>query len=573
MNQIKQRLSARNRQDGVTTLVVVLILLVILTLVVLSSTNVALFEQKTATNENRQKLVDQAAEYALSLSGEFFKANLGVVSKKKTDGWLVTGATPDTLHWVSCNGLITFPCSTERTVTRRNNMYYYTFGGSTDVPYGSITSAMTLNGGAAGASFPVTTRVSALLCRIDTTLTEVVGAATVVKPDCRLQPDALSANRIAITLVADTSLDGESSAARVKETWASFTASVGISAVPLVASGSVQGLGNANIVPAPNGGGFGVPVSIWSPCPVDIEASPPASYPTGCVAPPGGGVGSISTCQLGDFLKTTPESALLTTCASGNACGCGSASGSDFLSGHTASTKKEGVDILDVDGNAGTNLQGESTGCGPSNDKGCIPDITFFPGREMDNRDALNIDTDPLDDSLFEWIFGQEAVASTNSLPVNAVSMTCGATYPNCAEYGLIKVLGATVLADCTGLSATSSGLYYVTGACNLPTAVGSPTSQAIVVVNGDVGDVKVNGNSVLYGMLFVRSNTNTAVFSGTGNVTVFGSVAVEGKVNISGGLNIVYYPVAADSSDDGLGPTTRFAKLPGSWLDSGNGF
>lgn len=558
---------ARRSERGVTTLVVVLSLLVILTLVILGASNVALLEQKTATTENRQKVADQAAEYGVNLAGEFLKVNLTKVSSKKSGGWLVTGATPNTLHWLSCNGLTTFPCSSERDTTRRNNMYYYSYNGSTSIDYGSIAGAMTSNGGAGGTTFPVTTTVAALLCRVDTTLTKVVGAATVVAPDCRLSPSVLSASRVAVTFISDASLDGENTAARIKETWASYSASVGISAVPLVASGSVEGLGNANIVPAPNGAGYGVPVSIWSPCPVDIEQSPPTTYPTGCTAPSGSGVGSVSTCQLGDFLKNTPEADLLTTCASGTSCGCGSASGSDFLSGHTALTKKEGVDILDVDGNHGTNLQGESTGCGPSNAQGCIPDITFFPGREMDNN------TDPLDDSLFEYVFGQEAVAETTSLPVNAVSMTCGSGSQNCAVYALTDILGATTVADCSSLSSASSGLYYVTGTCNLPSQIGSPTSQVIVVVNGDAGDVTVNGNSVLYGMLFIRSNTNAANFRGTGNVTVFGSVAVEGKVNITGGLNIVYYEIKSEKPDDGLIPTTRFARLPGSWLDSASGF
>jgi len=560
-------MSAPRHQRGVTTLVVVLSLLVILTLVILGASNVALFEQKTATNENRQKIADQAAEYGVNLAGEFLKANLTKISSKKTDGWLVTGATPDTLHWVSCNGLTTFPCNAERDTTRRNNMYYYSFGGNNWINYGAINGSLASNGGAGGTTFPVTTRVAALLCRVDTTLTKVVGGATVPAPDCRLNPSNLSASRVAVTFISDATLDNENTAARVKETWASYSASVGISAVPLVASGSIEGLGNANIVPAPNGAGYGVPVSIWSPCPVDIEQSPPTTYPTGCVAPPGSGVGSVSTCQLGDFLKNTPEADLLTTCASGNNCSCGSASGSDFLSGHTGSTKKEGVDILDVDGNHGTNLQGESTGCGPSGAQGCIPDITFFPGREMDKN------TDPLDDSLFEYVFGQEAVAETTSLPVNPVSTTCGSGTQNCAVYALTDVLGATTLADCSSLSAASSGLYYVTGSCNLPSQVGSPTSQAIVVVNGDAGDVTVNGNSVLYGMLFIRSNTNAANFRGTGNVTVFGSVAVEGSVKITGGLNIVYYEIKSEKPDDGLIPTTRFARLPGSWLDAGSGF
>src|SRR5689334_8651822 len=66
----------RARQRGVTTLIVALCLLVILTIIILASSNVALFEQKTTVNENRQMMANQASEYALNLAGEYLKANV-----------------------------------------------------------------------------------------------------------------------------------------------------------------------------------------------------------------------------------------------------------------------------------------------------------------------------------------------------------------------------------------------------------------------------------------------------------------------------------------------------------------
>ena len=50
---------ARRFQRGAATLMVALVILVVLTVIVLASTNVALFEQRTATNENRQRLSDE----------------------------------------------------------------------------------------------------------------------------------------------------------------------------------------------------------------------------------------------------------------------------------------------------------------------------------------------------------------------------------------------------------------------------------------------------------------------------------------------------------------------------------
>jgi hypothetical protein len=403
------------------------------------------------------------------------------------------------------------------------------------------------------------------MCRLDTTL---VNGAGQPRPDCRLQPAATSSNRIAVTLVATSSLTNgstinENTVAQVKETWASYTTGLGFSAVPLVAAGSVTGLGNANIVPSPNGAGdpnnpqSAVAVSIWSPCPVDIEQSPPATYPAGCTAPPGSGVGSVSTCQKGDYLKSTPEAELQTTCAtSANACGCGSASGDDFLSGHTNSVKQEGSDILDIDGDAGTDFNGEP-----------IPDITFFPGKGYDSP------TDSLDDSMFEWIFGQEDTAEG----ANSVSTNCAGP-TNCSAYALDVTLAAdTSVANCGALSSASTGLIHISGSCTggskLPSQVGTPDAPAIVVVDGDVGDVTLGSNTTFYGMLFVRSNNNTAHLKGVGNAKIFGSVVVEGDVDIAGGIDIVYVPTESDPIDDGLKPSTRFARVPGSWLDSSTGF
>ncbi|MEO7359595.1 MAG: PilX N-terminal domain-containing pilus assembly protein, partial [Gemmatimonadaceae bacterium] len=77
-------------QKGVTTLVVTLILLGIVTIMALFATSVGFFEQKTATNENRSRLSQHAAEYALNLAGEYLKANRDKLISNVTseNGWL-----------------------------------------------------------------------------------------------------------------------------------------------------------------------------------------------------------------------------------------------------------------------------------------------------------------------------------------------------------------------------------------------------------------------------------------------------------------------------------------------------
>ena len=271
-------------------------------------------------------------------------------------------------------------------------------------------------------------------------------------------------------------------------------------------------------------------------------------------APNSGGVGSVVTCQLGEYLKNTPASQLKTTCVtSNNACGCPAitGSGSNFLSGHSNSTKKEGIDILDRDGGLGA-----------------LPDIGFFPGLDCNgnNLSDLNVTND---DSLFEWIFNASGVVSEGSYTVNT---NCGsASNQNCASYTLIEELDAEVItcAQLNTLGSSASGLYYIQGTCSLPPQVGSPNAPAIVVLEGEA---TVN-NTNFFGMLFVRSNNNTAQFKGVGNSKIIGSLVVEGDIDITGTIDIIYDNTAVGTDPNQLPKNAKFARVPGSWLDATEGF
>lgn len=558
-------------QRGVATLVVTLIILVILTLIILASSNVALFEQKTAVNENRQRLAQQAAEYAISLAGEYFKANISKVSTNVTGGFFDTASTPTNLRWQLCPSAPSdpaHPCYAEPNANRRVKMYYYTGDGSAlnasdsstnallDVPFTDVVtnSGVTVASGVrtitmgGSASFPAVIKVHALLCLVSPSATY----------KCETFETRTDSTRIAITMVGQSTMANENASAIVKETWASYTDSLTVSAIPLVASGSVQGLGNAMIVTASNGGGIGLPVSIWSPQDVDVDSS-------------GAGVGSVSTCHLGDYLGAVPESQLQTTCASNSdPCKCTvAATSNNFLSGHTNAVKREDIDILDVDHWPGDPAT-------PTTQP--LPDISFYPGRHCTSAGTctrLDDSTVDTDDNLFEWIF-QRDVTSGN-----------GAGYPATAamdalELAALDDLGATHVADCNGLSSASEGLIYVEGSCNLPNAaVGSPDAPVIIVVNDNAS---VNGNTVIYGMLFIRdtstaactgggfSGTPAACLTGTGG-KFFGSVVVDGDVKLAGSPQIVYVDTSTGSSKDPLKATTRFARVPGTWLDDRKAF
>jgi hypothetical protein len=530
----------RRHQRGITTLAITLILLGIVTIIVLFATNVAFFEQRTSTHENRAVATEQMAEYGLSLGGQFLNANRAVIVKTVNNGWLTGGASR---RWLPCPaGAIadTHPCAAERNPTRRTSLYYYDNDPSTpgvdSIPYPAMMTAAIggiLTGGDATSRFTGTTTLNALLCRVGYAPT----APTI--PRCELNPTA--AGNVAVTLVATAQVPGESSSATVKETWATAMTMNPSAPVPLIASGLVEGLGNAQIVAAPNSGGYGVPASIWSPNDIDIGSSSGGACGSG-------GLGSVSTCHLGEYLQATPRDQLKTTCATANnACGCPSvsASGEDFLSGHSGGVRKENLDILDRDGNCGA-----------------LPDITFFP------REPYDDGGDPTDDSLFEYIFDVDYVVAEGGSTVLA---NCGDTgAQNCAAYALLNDYNAQQLSDCSTLNTSSSGIYYVTGDCDL-NSIGSPTAGVILVVDGEVS---INGNVDFYGMLFARSNNNTASVRGNGNVKIFGSLVVEGDVNITGSIDVVYDPTSATGNAGGVIPdSVRFGRVTGSWLDSQTGF
>ena len=564
---------SRSAQKGVATLMVVLVLLFVLTIIVLASSNVALFEQRTATNSHRQQLAKQAAEYVITLGAEYLKANISKVSTNATNGWFDSAAT---VYWRICPASppAGHVCLAEPVTARRQLMYYYTANGSAvtssgqyanlNLPYTSVIPTAARITSAGGTAFTISSgnvNVRALLCLLDTPPSGT--------PSCKTFETRTNGQRIAVTLVGSVGIDGENASSVVKQTFATYTDSLAVSAVPLAASGTVTGLGNAMIVASPNAGGIGLPASIWAAGDVDVDAS-------------GAGVGSVSTCHLGDYIGfAATEANYKTVCAASNdPCRCTVASTStDFLSGHVNGVKQENIDIADIDHAPWTSVATPTTQP--------LPDISFFPGRRPQGTNTSCVGarasatsgfcrldtTSTTDDNLFEWIFNSDVNGGDFDGYPASVAM-------DAAELTVLNNdFSAQHLADCSTLDSTSSGVYYITGGCNFPNAqIGTPDKPVIVVINDDA---QVNGNLVFYGMLFVRDTTSgvcgsggsppAACLRGTGG-KFFGSVVVEGDVNLAGSPQLVY--VTSNLDPKGALPnTTRFARVPGSWLDNTSGF
>jgi hypothetical protein len=362
-------------------------------------------------------------------------------------------------------------------------------------------------------------------------------------------------------------LTNENTNAVIKETWASFSNSPFSSAVPLVATGIIKGLGNSQIVASPNAGGFGIAASMWSPNNIGFGTKNTNSCTDGSYNG-AGGLGSSSTCHIEDYLFGTsiePNNIKTGCSANGAKCGCPSDDGR-YLSGHVGADKAEGIDILDVDKIPGDPDFGQ--GFGP------LPDITFFPGTDCKGNQLDNA-SDPLDDSLFEWTFGVDVVNEGTPTTKSSMSVRqdCGpGSNEDCAAFALTNDLGATSI-TCTALNAlgsAASGLYYVTdaGGCTIASQIGSPTQSVVVVIEEEM-DLKAN----FFGLLFVRSKNNTADVKISGNNKIFGAMVIEGDIDVTGTVDIVYEDVSVSSDPFTFPKSAKFARVPGSWLDATTGF
>lgn len=554
------------RQRGVSTLAITMLLLIILSLVVLFSTSVGFLEQRTATNENRARIAEQSAEAAINLAGEVLKASGDKIISKAAGGWL--DSATNNPGWKRCSDVANVgsaeiggrphPCRVEANVARRNELWFYTTDGSgSTIETTRFIGSNSVGNVGGSASFPSVVDVQAVLCRIDSSLSV---------PACAHTPAA--GNRIAVTFIATATLTDENTTAVVKETWASFSTSAFSSAVPLVASGIVKGLGNAQIVASPNAGGYGVPASMWSPNNIGFGTKNANSCSDGSTSG-SGGFGSSTTCHIEDYLFGTsiePSNIKIGCTASGNQCGCPNDEGR-YLSGHAGSEKDEGVDILDVDKIPGDPDYSEGYGA--------LPDITFYPGTDCKGN-QMDSPVDGLDDSLFEWTFGVDVVnegTPTNKTATPSVRQNCGpAANQDCAVYALINDLNATSISclALNNLNTAAFGLYYVTdaGGCTFTKQIGSPTQSVVVVVENSA-DINEN----FFGLLFVRSKTNKANVSISGNNKLFGSMVVEGDINVTGNIHIIYEDVSVSSDPFTFPKSSTFARVPGSWLDATEGF
>jgi hypothetical protein len=343
----------RKRQTGAITMISAVLILILLTEMIIYAVQVGVFEQRKSSNEMRQKEAFHLADSAIQFGKEFMLANSVLIPSNKddklpdgTDGWLsATG-----LRWEKCQDANlntaqgTHPCygepadaaakaAGEVPANLRDNMYYYSFGNTNPTNLPIDVSSLLANS---------TQQVSmhALLCMLDI---ERTPANRTVQPNaiiqgCTLDPAKQDPRYYMVTLMARGEADCSGGTCRAKALVTDKIGSFGPGggeggpAVPLTTKSTFPPSGTSEIVPNPNGGGVGVPVSAW------MNAN--TSCPGGAVVDPTGG--SWATCERQEWYGVDILPADYK--CPGNNCAC--KKGERLLSEGKGNSAKIGMDLV-----------------------------------------------------------------------------------------------------------------------------------------------------------------------------------------------------------------------------------
>lgn len=288
----------RDYQKGGLTIFAAVVILSLLTLMLIYSTQSQKAEQRVSANEYRQKLAFHAAESGADQAVEYLLANsarlLSASSTALPDGsggsrpgwfdatagvWAACPATPDSGH----------PCGGDIAAGNISNSYFYDDSATTVA--GKFDS-IPINREMLPADS--TARVSAVLCQVD--FDNPTGG-------CMSAPgagDDVSQATYVVTVLsygyADCTDPTDISTCLVSASIAmpltNYSFVNGSPAVPLTTKTTFPPTGTAEIVPNPNAGGVGVPVSVWA------NANPSCSTGPALL-----GSGDWSTCEYHEWYE------------------------------------------------------------------------------------------------------------------------------------------------------------------------------------------------------------------------------------------------------------------------------
>jgi hypothetical protein len=295
------------KQRGALTIFSAVLILILLTGMVIYAAQVGVFEQRKSGNELRQKQAFHSAEVGIQRGQEYLLAYVNqLTSQKSVDGWLSETLMPGgTGRWVSCEGAYSaddrsHPCWGEALdgddingdavdePNLRDLSYFYSEDGANPTPIPiPIADNQDLMDRATEAA-----EVFALLCMLDVDAAAQQPVQGCLGDD---QRDLFDPVYFVVTLLArgrsecdeDGDCLGEALIVQRMGSYGPVPFSKG-PGVPLTSQTRLHPGGTVEIVPNPNGGGLGVPVSVWidgdesgnsqcNPTPGEPEAIDPQS--------------------------------------------------------------------------------------------------------------------------------------------------------------------------------------------------------------------------------------------------------------------------------------------------------
>lgn len=259
-------------QRGAITIFTAVFVLILMTLMLMYATRVGVLEQRISSNDMRQKQAFHAAETALQQATEYMLANNVLANSSDSEagpdglnadpagyraGWFLDDNA--TRRWRACPDAPAdgHPCSGDVAAVA-GSFYYDTDNDDT------TRESIPINTGALAAN--TTARAMATVCLLNIAEDGTMSCDT-------SEPDADdSGGTILITLMGygysdctDTTDPGTCTGrATVSIPMTSLSSVAGGAGVPLVTKNTLPTTGTAEVVPNPNSGGIGVPVSVWA---------------------------------------------------------------------------------------------------------------------------------------------------------------------------------------------------------------------------------------------------------------------------------------------------------------------
>ena len=271
--QLNRNLLNLRKQKGAITMFSAILILILLTELVIYAVQVGVFEQRKSANELRQKIAFHTADSGIQHAKEFLRQQAILVASAESElvpivdgkgditgykpGWLAPGAG----IWTECAGNYseddkTHPCWAEPVSDLRDNSYFYNVGGSD----------LLLANPVAGSGVNENVTLHALLCML-----EVDRDADPVVQGCTTNTGLHDSRYFMVTLLARGQADCDDNGlnctaeALIAEKIGSFGPGGGDGGpgAPLTTKSTLPESGDTDIVTNPNGGGVGVPVSVW----------------------------------------------------------------------------------------------------------------------------------------------------------------------------------------------------------------------------------------------------------------------------------------------------------------------